>query len=166
MIQIRAADMSDLTGVLQVHERAFGRSDEARLVALLQQAGKAVVSLVAGRGGIVAGSIVFSPVTIRGAPHDFRALGLAPVAVLPDFQRKGIGSELIREGLTQCARAGYDVVVVLGDPRYYSRFGFSRAADHGLDNEYRVHDEFMVIGLRERALEGVRGLVQYAPEFG
>jgi len=85
--------------------------------------------------------------------------------VPPEFQRQGIGSKLIREGLERCRQAGYDAVVVLGDPAYYSRFGFVRAADFGLQNEYGVHDEFMVLPLRRGALDGVSGMVKYLPEF-
>ena len=77
----------------------------------------------------------------------------------------GIGTALVREGLTRSASAGYDLVVLVGAPAYYTRFGFHPAKPHGLDNEYGVTDEFMVLGLRERSLEGVRGLVRYAPEF-
>ena len=85
--------------------------------------------------------------------------------VPPEFQRQGIGSKLIRDGLERCRQAGYDAVVVLGDPAYYSRFGFVRAADFGLQNEYGVADEFMVLPLHETALEGVSGMVKYLPEF-
>ena len=75
------------------------------------------------------GHILFSRVTIANASAAFNGVGLAPVAVLPKFQRQGIGSKLIRDGLERCRQAGYDAVVVLGDPAYYSRFGFVRAAD-------------------------------------
>ncbi len=92
-------------------------------------------------------------------------LHLVPLPCCRSFNAKGIGSKLIRDGLAMCRQAGYDVVVVLGAPAYYSRFGFMRAADFGLHNEYGVHDEFMVLPLREGALEGVSGLVKYLPEF-
>jgi putative acetyltransferase len=72
---------------------------------------------------------------------------------------------LIGEGLERCARAGYDLVVLVGAPAYYTRFGFHAAKPHGLDNEYGVNEEFMVLELRERSLERARGLVRYAPEF-
>jgi putative acetyltransferase len=95
----------------------------------------------------------------------FNAVGLGPVAVLPELQKQGIGSKLIREGLKLYGQAGYDAVVLVGDPPYYSRFGFTRAADVGLKNEYGVHDEFMVLALRDGALHGVGGMVKYVPEF-
>ena len=85
--------------------------------------------------------------------------------MLPPYQGQGIGSRLIREGLQRCRDARYDAVVVLGDPAYYSRFGFARARDYGLDNDYHVDEEFMVMELTANALHGVRGRVKYQPEF-
>ena len=165
MIEIRSERPEDATAVRHVHEAAFGRSNEATLVELLRKANKALISLVAVNDGLIVGHILFSPVTVADAPEDFRAAGLAPVGVLPAFQKIGIGSRLIREGLLDCKRDGYDAVVVLGDPRYYSRFGFLRASDHQLDNEYHAHEAFMVTELREAALQEVRGLVKYPSEF-
>src|SRR5262249_51224479 len=131
---------------------AFGGRVEATLVRLICERRKAQLSLVALREGAVVGHILFSQVTVADAPDGFSAVGLAPVAVLPQFQRQGIGSRLIREGLEQCKRAAYDAAVLLGDPVYYSRFGFLRAAEFELQNEYGVLDEFMVLPLRDGAL--------------
>jgi putative acetyltransferase len=115
--------------------------------------------------GRVVGHILFSPVTVAEAPENFRGVGLAPLSVLPEFQNRGIGSRLIREGLEAAKREGYDAAVVLGHTEYYPRFGFSRAKDCGLDNEYNALDSFMVLELRDGGLERIRGLVKYAPEF-
>jgi putative acetyltransferase len=84
---------------------------------------------------------------------------------LPEFQNRGIGSNLICEGLEECRKAGYDIVVVLGEPRFYARFGFSRASDYGLGNEYDANEHFMALELREGALAKVSGTVRYQPEF-
>ena len=93
-------------------------------------------------------------------------MGLAPMAVLPEYQNQGVGSLLVRNGLSECQRAGFDIVVVLGHPRYYPRFGFIPASQKGLSCEYQVPDEaFMVIELRPGALNGMSGLVKYQPEF-
>ena len=89
-----------------------------------------------------------------------------PVGVVSSIQRKGIGSRLVRDGLERCRHEGYDAVVVLGDPKYYSRFGFECASRYELGNEYGVDEEFMVLGLRNGTLQDVRGTVRYAPEFG
>jgi len=165
VIEIRSERPEDAAAIRQVHEAAFGRSNEARLVEMLRRANKVILALVAVNDGQLVGHILFSPVTIADAPQDFVAAGLAPVGVLPEFQKMGIGSRLIREGLLDCRRDGCDAVVVLGDPRYYSRFGFLRASDHQLDNEYHAHEEFMVMELKEAALQEVRGMVKYPPEF-
>jgi putative acetyltransferase len=166
LVELRIERPQDSAAIQEVHLAAFGGSAEAKLVRLICERNKALISLVALNDDRVVGHILFSRVTIANSPDDFNAVGLAPVAVLPDFQRQGIGSKLIREGLKQCRQAGYYAVVLLGYPAYYSRFGFSRAADVGLQNEYGVHDEFMVLPLRDGALDGVSGLVKYLPEFG
>jgi predicted N-acetyltransferase YhbS len=71
----------------------------------------------------------------------------------------------VRDGLEACKQEGYDAVVVLGHTKYYPRFGFSTAKDHGLDNEYDAVDSFMVLELKEGVLKTIGGLVKYAPEF-
>jgi putative acetyltransferase len=122
---------------------------------------------VAVENGQVIAHIFFSPVTVEGDGRVVAALGLAPMAVLPDYQKRGVGSELVREGLKECQRIGYKIVVVLGHPEYYPRFGFVPARDKGLRSEYLVPDEvFMVAELEAGALDGVLGLVKYHPEFG
>ena len=157
-MEIREEREGDCEAIRRVHRDAFGGDVEVRLVDLLRARGKAVVSLVAVDASDVVGHILFSPVTIDEAAKA-RPLGLAPLGVLPPFQRSGIGSSLIREGLTRCAHAGYDLVVLVGEPGYYARFGFQAAERCGLGNEYGVKDEFMVLELRKGSLDGVRGLV-------
>ena len=165
MIEIRADSSDEAPAIRRVHEQAFGRPNEARLVELLHAANKALASLVAMDDGQVLGHVLFSSVTIDPLQADFNAVGLAPVAVLPDHQRQGIGSRLIREGLERCRQAGYVAVVVLGDPHYYSRFGFKRASHYGLRNEYNADEHFMALELKEGALRDLQGVVKYAPEF-
>jgi putative acetyltransferase len=156
--------VGDVDAIRRLHREAFGGDFEVRLVDLLRARGKAIVSLVAVEAGAVVGHVLFSPVTVDRA-EAARVLGLAPVGVLPAFQGRGIGSSLIREGLSRSVRASYDLVVLVGAPAYYARFGFQSATPLGLKNEYGVNDEFMVLELRKGTLEGVRGLVRYAGEF-
>ena len=165
MIEIRNETPDDYSAVHELNERAFGGPAEARLVDMLREANKVLVSLVALDQNRVVGHILFSPVKVAQAPENFRGVGLAPMSVLPEFQNRGIGSRLVREGLEVCKRDGYEVVVVLGHTEYYPRFGFLRAKDYGLDNEYGATDSFMVMELQEGVLERIRGLVKYAPEF-
>ena len=165
MVETRDETPADYDAIGDLLRAAFKKDVEPRLVELLRDSGNAVIALVAVTATEVVGHIVFSPVSVARAPQAFRALGLGPVAVLPEFQANGIGSKLIRDGLAICRDKGYDAVVVLGDPGFYTRFGFSKAGRRHLKNEFGVDAEFMVLELRAGGLEGVRGLVQYGPEF-
>jgi len=150
--------------VHRVNEHAFGGPDEAQLVDALRAAAEPNISLVAVVDDQIVGHIFFSPVSVGG--EESCAMGLAPMAVLPDYQRQGVGSQLVRVGLRECARLGYDVVVVLGHAEYYPRFGFIPASQKGLQSEYPVPDDvFMVVELKPDALGGRRGLVKCRPEF-
>jgi putative acetyltransferase len=160
-IEIRNEEARDLEQVREVVRSAFPTEAESRLVNALRANDKAVISLVAVQGEKVIGHILFSPVSTH-PPSDAKGLGLAPVAVRPTMQSLGIGSQLIRAGLRRCKELGYDYCVVLGGPEYYQRFGFEKASNFDLRNEYGVDDEFMVIRFSDR---GVAGLAQYASEF-
>ena len=165
MTILRDEGKSDAQAIKVVLEGAFKGTGEVRAVDLLRQAGQVVISLVAEEDGLIVGHILFSPVTIEPEYPGVRMLGLAPLAVTPSHQGRGIGSRLVQEGLLRCKDAGYDAVVVLGHPTYYSRFGFTRARDSGLDNEYGADNAFMVVELKDRALSDVAGVVKYRPEF-
>ena len=164
-VEIRPCTAADQADALAVHEAAFPTDGEARLVALLTSRGKSRVSLVAESGGRIVGHVLFSPVQVRGAASTSHGLGLAPLAVLPEFQRRDIGTKLVEAGLAACRQLGQPFVVVLGEPEYYGRFGFRRASLHGLANEYNADEAFQVFELKAGGLHDVRGLVQYAPEF-
>ena len=90
---------------------------------------------------------------------------MAPVAVVPGKQRQGIGKSLIISGIDRCKKIGCNAIFVLGDPNYYTQFGFSPASRYGLGNEYQARDEFMVLELHPGSLKNVSGTVRYAPEF-
>lgn len=166
MNSIRAESSEDHAAIRRVIELAFGGSDEAGLVEALRRDASPHISLVAERDGELVGHIFFSPVSIESEGDDFAAMGLAPLAVLPDYQNKGIGSELVRAGLEECRRIGHDVIVVLGHAHYYPRFGFMPASTKGIRSEYDVPDEvFMVAELTPGALRGRKGLVKYHPAF-
>ena len=165
MIEIREEQEGEYQEIRQVIVAAFAGDTEANLVELLRGRNKAPVALVAVSDNKIVGHVMFSPVTITLAPKAFRAVGLAPLSVLPEFQRQGIGSMLAREGLEKCAEAGFETAVVLGSHHYYPRFGFSRASLHGLGNEYGADEHFMAMELKEGALDKVSGTVQYSSEF-
>jgi putative acetyltransferase len=164
-VLVRDEHPPDVAGIRDVLQQAFGRSDEADLVDALRAAGKMQLSLVAESEGQVVGHILFSAVTIAG-DDTLLAAGLAPLAVVPRMHGVGVGSALVRQGLARCRRAGHAFVVVLGDQRYYSRFGFVPA------EQYQIHCEFdappgafQVIELRRGALRPGPALVRYEPEF-
>lgn len=160
-MEIRAEDPGDIKQVREVLRSAFRTEAESRLVDALRASGQAVISLVAVRAGDVLGHILFSPVT-TAPPGEAKGLGLAPLAVRPAAQSQGIGSRLVQEGLRLCEETGYDFCVVLGDPRYYQRFGFEKASAFGIRNEYGLDEEFMI---RRFSGRRVQGLVRYSPEF-
>jgi putative acetyltransferase len=162
-VRVRDEEPADAGAIHDVVARAFERTDEARLVDALRAAGKATISLVAEHEGRVVGHVLFSPVTLARAPS---ASGLAPLAVVPPLQRRGIGDALVRAGLDRCRSAHRAFVVVLGDPDYYRRFGFVSAERYGLTCEYETPPgAFQAIELVPRVLTGHAGLVRYAAEF-
>jgi putative acetyltransferase len=152
----------DRTAIDHVHIVSFPTPDEARLVEALRANGRLFLSLVAVDAEGIVGHVAFSPVTVSGAGG---GVGLAPLAVLPSFRRRGIGAALVREGLVHAERAGFHFVVVLGEPTYYSRFGFLPAARWALRDEYEGGDAFQALELRPAAVPADGGLVRYAPEF-
>ena len=138
----------EIDNVCLVHQTAFeGNLDEARLVASLHAAQKAVVSLVAILNAQIVGHALFSAVRLDPARAELRLSGLAPVGVLPKYQGRQIGTRLIETGLQVCKESGFNAVVVLGSPVYYVRFGFRRAQDYSLRNEYGADEAFMVLEL-------------------
>lgn len=162
---VRAERARDRASVRALHRRAFGTEAEANLVDALREKARPLVSLVAQERGRVVGHILFSPVTL-GGPAEPRIMGLAPMAVAPERQRRGIGSALVRAGLEACRALGCDAVVVLGHPSYYPRFGFSPAARFGLGCEYEAPPEaFQLLELRPGALRGAAGTVRYHAAF-
>jgi len=167
VITVRPELPSDRLAIRAVLERAFASDAEARLVDALRGRTDPQVSLVAvdPTGGVI-GHILFTPVAIRGSERSSRAIGLAPMAVLPEHQRGGVGSALIRAGLAACAALGERVVVVLGHPDYYPRFGFVPAWHHGLYYGRPGPDPaFMVCALEHGALRGHSGEVVYHAAF-
>lgn len=164
-LEIRPETEADIPGIRLVEERAFQRPTEADLVTLCRTRARLTLSLVAVRAGSIMGHILFTPVTLEPQRDTLRGLGLGPLAVLPEYQRKSIGSQLLRAGLELSRAQGYDFIVLLGDPRYYSRFGFAAARNFGLSSDYGDGDEFQVLELRPGALAGVYGKVKYVPEF-
>ena len=162
---IRAEKENDREAVFAVNVLAFKTPAEATLVDVLREQASPVVSLVAEDNGIVVGHIMFSPVYLSGYP-ELNVMGLAPMAVAPEHQRKGIGSALVRAGLEQCRQLGFVADFVLGHPEYYPRFGFSPSSRFGIDSDYKVPEEvFMGMELAPESLSGKTGRVKYHVAF-
>lgn len=164
MLLIREETPSDAEAIHAVHAAAFPSADEARLVDLLRTAGRLAASLVAEDEDRFVGHVAFSPVTTEPTAAS-RGAGLAPVAVVASQRRQGIAADLIRAGLHACRQRGFGWVVVLGEPKYYARFGFRSAADFGLGDEYGGGPAFQALELVAGSLPVGAGLVRYAPEF-
>lgn len=165
-MEIRPEAPEDRDAVFAVEQTAFDGPGEATLVDLLREAGQLVISLVAVADGQVVGHVAFSPMTLSVNPKGRRAIGLAPLAVLPEHRRQGIGAGLVEAGLDRAAELGWDLAFVLGDPDYYRRFGFLQASDHGLRWEHEAPPEaFMVKELGPGALHEVSGTAGYHPAF-
>jgi len=163
---IRPETPQDLPAIFHVNQLAFGRDNEARLVDGLRNSGAVILSLVAQIHHDIVGHILFTPVTLTDGERPWSALGLGPMAVLPAFQKQGVGSALIRHALEHLKETGYEIVFVVGHPQYYPRFGFKPTKPFGIQWEVNVPEEvFMVLELRKNALAGKKGVVRYHPLF-
>jgi putative acetyltransferase len=168
MMKIRRERKVDYPAVHEIHELAFEGITEARLVTALRNSDDFIpeLSLVAVKGRKVVGHILFSLVSIETQGGGIPALTLAPMAVAPEYQNQGIGSDLVRRGLQECLNHGHKIVLVIGHPDYYPRFGFEPAIRRGLTLSFSVPDEaFMVIELVRDALEGIHGEVCFPSPF-
>jgi putative acetyltransferase len=165
-ITIRREVPEDRDAVRNINLRAFGQATEGNIVDALRTSCLEALSLVGVEDHCVVGHILFTPVTIDGLPIA-GGMGLAPMSVLPEKQRLGIGSKLVRSGLDQLRNAGCLFVVVLGHPSYYPRFGFTPASQLGLSCQWPdvPDDAFMILVLKQDALTGVQGVVRYRSEF-
>lgn len=169
-VVVRCEHADDQTAIRAVNRSAFGRIDEANLVENLRNGAAVLLSLVAEINGDaiknqIVGHIVFSRMWIDTAVGAVSAVALAPIAVLPEHQRKGIGGNLIRTGLNRLRERGEQIVFVLGHPEYYSRFGFSTGNARTLANPFPP-EAFMAIELSPKALDGICGTVRYPGAFG
>jgi putative acetyltransferase len=167
-ITIRAENGEDQEAIREVNTQAFGREEEAQLVEELRRLPEFLreLSLVAWHAERIIGHALFSRVRIQNEDGGVEALTLGPIAVLPAFQRQGVGSRLIYAGLDQGKALNYPAVVLIGHPTYYPRFGFLPASRYGLKSRYQVPDDvFMALPLRPDGLAGITGNVVYPKPF-
>lgn len=165
-VLVRDETPDDVAAVAAMIEAAFERDDEVLLVEALRSEGSVLAALVAcDSDGAVLGHVLFSPLAVDDGTQVAAGAALAPLSVRPGRQRRGVGSALTRTGLDSCRTLGIDVVVVLGHPAYYRRFGFTPAVPQGLRDPFDAGAAFMALPLgpvRWRRPATVR----YAPAFG
>ena len=167
MISIRNEEQKDYASIRAVNELAFGQSVEANIVDKLRASCDDSLSLVATRDEEVVGHILFTPVTIESGNVTIEGMGLAPMSVLPDYQRQEVGSALVRAGLSTLRKQAYPFVVVLGHAEYYPRFGFEPASKVGIKCQWEgVPDEaFMILIFDEKVMKDVSGIAKYSDVF-
>ena len=167
MITVRPERPEDVGAIRAINEAAFGQTVEADIVDALRLACPDVLSLVALSDETVVGHILFSPVQVEGGSRTIQGMGLAPMAVLPERQRQGIGSRRVEAGLWVLRKQECPFVIVLGHPGFYPRFGFVPASRYGLTCQWEgVPDAaFLVLFLDEPAVAGVVGIARYRDEF-
>lgn len=165
MIRIRPERPGEADTVRAIHLAAFPTPVEAALVDCLRTDGDALVSLLADAGGELLGHVLFSPAGLDPPLPDVRAALLGPIAVMPAHQGRQLGTRLVLAGLEACRAAEVRLVIVLGAPFFYRRFGFRPAQRLGLDGPWDRVPAFQAMELEPGCLGGYQGLVRYAPAF-
>ena len=169
MFEIRQENQNDYKEVYSVVKKAFETAEhsdgnEHDLVTVLRNSKNFIpeLSLVAIEDNKIVGYILFTKVKIG----DYEEVALAPLAVLPEFQKKGIGGSLIKKGHEIAKKLGYHYSIVLGSEKYYPKFGYVPAIKYGIEAPFQVDSEnFMAVKLNDSIME-IKGIVEYAKEFG
>ena len=165
---IRKEHESDYQRVYEVNKLAFQQEDESKLIEKIRKGQNFIseLSLVAEVDGKIVGHILFSKIKIMSDDSIYDSLSLAPMAVIPEYQKKKVGSKLVEKGLKKAEKLGFNSVIVLGHSEYYPKFGFLKASKWGIKCPFEVPEEaFMAIELVDGALDGKKGIVQYPDEF-
>ncbi|WP_084146783.1 GNAT family N-acetyltransferase [Paenibacillus wynnii] len=169
-INIRTETKEDYIQVYDVNFMAFGdREDEARLVERIRESQYFVpqLSIVAENDNEIVGHLLMSKAKVVEGNSKHEVVVLAPIAVKPDFQKQGIGKQLIFEGLKRCKESNYNLILLIGHPTYYPKFGFKPARTYGLElKQFQVPDEvFMVCELKKNELCSIKGELIYPEAF-
>lgn len=167
MVTVRKEQNGDEAKVRFVNLSAFGQPAEPDLVDVLRRSCPEGVSLVAVQGEEIVGHILFTPVVIKTKEQEIWGMGLAPMAVLPEYQLQGIGSKLIMRGIELMKDEQHPFIIVLGHPTYYPRFGFVPADQYGISCQYSEvpPEAFMILVLDQTLFQNVTGVAKYRLEF-
>lgn len=167
-ISIRKEESTDVDQIRFINDKAFKQDAEGILINKLRTTTAFIpdLSLVAEYKGQVIGHILFTRIKIKAGDKTADALALAPMAVLPEYQGQGIGSNLVKKGLERAKTLGHAAVIVLGHEHYYPKFGFQVASQWNISAPFPVPDAaFMALALKDGGLDGVEGVVEYARPF-
>lgn len=166
-MKIREEELADTEAIWNINADAFETEAEANLVNAYRNSGCAFIGLVAEVDNKIVGHILFTPVKLTKNNNKLRIIGLAPMAVLRQYQNKDIGLNLVKTGIKLCKSKGYDAIVVLGHTNYYPRFGFVPSVVYDIKSEYKVPDEvFMMLELVPNSLKNHQGIIKYHKLFG
>lgn len=166
-IRIRQEEKEDHKRVYKINKMAFGQEKESKLIEKIRRGPNFVpeLSLVAEKDNEIVGHILFSKIQIVGE-SEYETLMLAPLAVIPELQKQGIGGKLIKKGIEKAKELGVESIIVVGHKDYYPKFGFQKASKWGIKCPFEVPDgAFMGIELTDKALENKAGVVQFPEEF-
>lgn len=170
MLTIREEEIKDYNEVEKVVEESFKTAefsdkDEHNLVGRLRKSNEFIkeLSLIAEEENKILGHVLLTKALINGENTSFETLALAPLAVLPEYQKSGIGKILMNKAIERARDLGYKSIVVLGDENYYPKFGFEKASKYGVKAPFEVPDEaYMILELLPGGLNGVSGVVEYS----
>jgi len=164
---IRQEKPEDIDDIHALNELAFGQPQEANIIDKLRINCDNLLSLVAVENEKIVGHILFSPATIEVQHGVIKGMGLAPMAVLPEMHRKGIGTQFVKAGIENLRKMQCPFVIVLGHPEYYPRFGFERALLYEIKCQWEGIPDvaFMILWLDKSTMDPVSGLAKYRDEF-
>lgn len=167
-VSIRNERKNDYDEIRKINDLAFGQENEGKMIEALRKTSNYnhLLSLVAEIKNKIVGHILFYPIKIKNKEEKYKVLSLAPMAVHPEYQNQGIGSKLVKKGLERAKELDFSVVIVVGHPKYYPRFGFTPAKNWGIKLPFDVpNDVFLALELKENALRNCIGTVEYPKEY-
>ncbi|WP_394698656.1 GNAT family N-acetyltransferase [uncultured Draconibacterium sp.] len=167
MVTIRKENKKDFIAIKALNNKAFGQTEEGIIIDRIRNSDAETLSLVAEMDNKIVGHIFYSSAEIVWNNQVIKGMGLAPMAVLPGYQKQGIGKRLIHESLYLLIHKKLSFIIVLGHKDYYPKFGFETASKHGIKCQWNgVPDEvFMVMILDKEKMKGVKGTAKYCDEW-